>query len=605
MLEQLLEYARKEGLDAKPGFAPKDVRWTIVCDDVGKFLDVIEIGDTEKGSKNKGQNFKKCPDLTQSELVSGKEIKCHFLVETAGVITLLGAEDNDEKIKLKHDYFIKLAKDAGEMVPEIELAAECLLNLETLNEINNTLMNQKAKPTDKITFKIGDSYLVERDDWHEWWCNFRDVLNKKDEKILKTKKKKDKEVPNVKMRCFATGELAEPVKTHPKIKGLSDVGGIMSGDVLIGFDKDAFSSYALSQSKNAAISEQATAEYTIALNDLIKENSKRFVNAKVLHWFKNKIDPKDDPLFFLEQGEDQDKLEAQNQVKKLLESIKTGERVDLSMNHYYAITLSGASGRVMIRDWMEGQFEELIENINFWFDDLTIVHREGGNRLAPNPKFLAVLGSLARKDSQGKPRLDDLPAPFVSKMWRVAVKKEPIPYNALSQALIRTKVDIIQDNPFIHARMGLMKAYHVRKNRLKGGNSMSDIGPYLNENHPEPAYQCGRLMAVFARLQRSALGDVGAGVVQRYYAAASSTPALILGRLTRNCQHHLNKLDGGLVNWYEDKIGNIWSRIKDKVPKTLTLEEQSLFALGYYQQIAQMRTKKTENTSQEKEDNNE
>ena len=44
-------------------------------------------------------------------------------------------------------------------------------------------------------------------------------------------------------------------------------------------------------------------------------------------------------------------------------------------------------------------------------------------------------------------------------MWKVAAKKEPIPYHALSQALIRTKVDIIQDNPFSHARMGLMKAY--------------------------------------------------------------------------------------------------------------------------------------------------
>ncbi len=57
-----------------------------------------------------------------------------------------------------------------------------------------------------------------------------------------------------------------------------------------------------------------------------------------------------------------------------------------------------------------------------------------------------------------------------------------------------------------------------------------DIKPYLNESHPHPAYQCGRLMAVLAKLQKSALGDVGAGIVQRYYAAASSTPALVLGR---------------------------------------------------------------------------
>ncbi|MDO8721917.1 MAG: type I-C CRISPR-associated protein Cas8c/Csd1, partial [Syntrophales bacterium] len=99
-----------------------------------------------------------------------------------------------------------------------------------------------------------------------------------------------------------------------------------------------------------------------------------------------------------------------------------------------------------------------------------------------------------------------------------------------------------------------------------------------------------------AALQRAALGDVGAGVVQRYYAAASSTPALVLGRLTRNSQAHLNKLSGGLAHWYEEKIAGIWGMIKDYLPKNLTLEEQSLFALGYYQQMADMR-KKTPNNA--------
>jgi CRISPR-associated protein Csd1 len=163
-----------------------------------------------------------------------------------------------------------------------------------------------------------------------------------------------------------------------------------------------------------------------------------------------------------------------------------------------------------------------------------------------------------------------------------------IPDAALAKAYGRVKVDIIADTPPNHARMGLIKAYHLRKNRAKGGNTMTEeIRPYLNENHPHPAYQCGRLMAVLAKLQKSALGDVGAGVVQRYYAAASSTPALVLGRLVRTSQAHLNKLQPGLAYWYENILAGIWGKIKDAVPATLTLEEQTLFALGYYQQIAQ------------------
>jgi len=109
---------------------------------------------------------------------------------------------------------------------------------------------------------------------------------------------------------------------------------------------------------------------------------------------------------------------------------------------------------------------------------------------------------------------------------------------------------------------------------------------YLNEEHPNPAYHCGRLMAVYADLQREALGKVGAGVLQRYYAAASATPALIFGRLCRGSQFHLNKLEGGLAFWYEQRLAAIWARIENNLPATLTLEEQSLFALGYYQQKA-------------------
>ncbi len=132
---------------------------------------------------------------------------------------------------------------------------------------------------------------------------------------------------------------------------------------------------------------------------------------------------------------------------------------------------------------------------------------------------------------------------------------------------------------------------------------VTDLTPELNASNPNPAYQCGRLLAVLASLQRRALGDVGAGIVQRYYAAASCTPALVLGRLTRNSQFHLNKLDAGLAHWYEDRIADVWSNLAPGIPGTLGLEEQTLFALGYYQQLAALRKKKTDEKPEEEEDN--
>ena len=110
-----------------------------------------------------------------------------------------------------------------------------------------------------------------------------------------------------------------------------------------------------------------------------------------------------------------------------------------------------------------------------------------------------------------------------------------------------------------------------------------------NPDHPAAAYHCGGLLAVLASLQRAALGDVGAGVVQRFYAAASQTPGLVIGRLVGNARNHLAKLDPGLAWWYEERIAELMNRFGDAVPRILDLEGQGLFALGYYQKLAELR----------------
>jgi CRISPR-associated protein Csd1 len=106
-------------------------------------------------------------------------------------------------------------------------------------------------------------------------------------------------------------------------------------------------------------------------------------------------------------------------------------------------------------------------------------------------------------------------------------------------------------------------------------------------------------MAVLAKLQQAALGDIGAGIVQRYYAAASTTPKLVLGRLLRGGQYHLNKLDPGLAHWYEDRLSRLALAVGDDYPQTLTVEGQSLFALGYYQMWADLRTRKSDDCQKE------
>ena len=194
------------------------------------------------------------------------------------------------------------------------------------------------------------------------------------------------------MVCFLTGNATQALPTHPKITGLSGVGGLSMGDVMVGFDKAAFGSFGLDQSANAAMSAEAAQKYVDGLNDLIRSHSRKLANALVVHWFKEQVVPQDDPLEWVSGFESKEQTEAAalGAARRLLESIRKGERVDLGNNHYYALVLSGASGRVMVRDWMEGPFEDLVRNVEAWFADLAIVARDGKGQ-AHDPKFLSLI----------------------------------------------------------------------------------------------------------------------------------------------------------------------------------------------------------------------
>ena len=128
---------------------------------------------------------------------------------------------------------------------------------------------------------------------------------------------------------------------------------------------------------------------------------------------------------------------------------------------------------------------------------------------------------------------------------------------------------------------------------------MPQVAPSLDPGLPRPAYHCGRLMAVLAEAQRSALGDVGASVVQRYYAAASATPALVFGRLVRGAQFHLAKMKGDQPFYYERVLGEVTQAIGASMPPTPDLEGQTLFALGYYHQLLALRTNRQQDTNSE------
>ncbi len=604
MLHALKEYAaQSDGPSIKPGYKPKHVRWLILFDRKGHLLGVQPTGDSPRQQRE----FACCPDLSQPEMKAGGKGCRHFLVDSLEVVAMLTKTgDVDAKVQAKHAYFTNLLHLAGDVETDLQPIAGAMADEALLVKLRAALeaSGGSPKPTDNATFAIAETsapILVERTTWHAWWDEFRlKLASKRSSSRHPTGRRGSKTAQDSTpgMRCLMSGELVHPCSTDPKIEGLSDVGGLSMGDALTSFKQPSFCSFGLTQGENAAKSESMAEVYRATLNRLLRDprHSHKLVGTKVVHWYLGDVrtDEGEDPIGLLLNpadygiavpGESTETTEAEpdaepvaqytaeSQAGKLLDAVRTGQLPPrLKDARYCALTLSANSGRVVVRDWMEGAFEQLAANVDAWFGDLAIVSRDGERRISVH-KFAAILAAMVRD-------LKDVPAPIVTTLWRCAIHKRPIPHEAMAQALARAKVDIIQDEPARHARFALLKAYCNRKE--------IPMSEGLDPNHPSPAYQCGRLFAVLAYIQYKALGDVGAGIVQRYYAAASATPALILGRLMHTAQFHLSKIEEkGVRMGLDARLGEIWAQLKpNEIPATLTLEEQTLFALGYYHQKA-------------------
>ena len=123
-----------------------------------------------------------------------------------------------------------------------------------------------------------------------------------------------------------------------------------------------------------------------------------------------------------------------------------------------------------------------------------------------------------------------------------------------------------------------------------------------NFNLPSTAYHCGGLMAVYAAIQKAAMPDVNTGIVERYYASAIQMPALVIGQLSSRSNHHLEKIENGwLADKYREKLQEISVALGTSIPATLNLEQQSYFALGYYQMGAKLNQERTRNVAAARE----
>ena len=164
-------------------------------------------------------------------------------------------------------------------------------------------------------------------------------------------------------------------------------------------------------------------------------------------------------------------------------------------------------------------------------------------------------------------------------LLRAALAGAPLPPNLLSEAVRRNRAEQDVTRP----RAALIKAViQSRQGLLLEEDTMIQ----LDNDNLDPAYRCGRLLAVLESVQYQALGITA--VTDRFYGTASSAPASVFGRLLRGAQPHLAKLERDKRGAYfalQQRLEEVMAGLQG-FPKTLGMEDQGLFALGFYHQRA-------------------
>jgi len=229
-----------------------------------------------------------------------------------GAVSLFKANEDTKKIattEVRHGFYTRLIREASGSIQRLETLADLLEDTERLAKVRTTLAEQNAKPSDWIVWRIEGYDPREDSEVQAWWRAWRragEVSGPTTDQLELCGTPPDDDS----MICLLTGKPVKPLATHPKITGLTGVGGLPMGDVMVGFDKAAFGSYGLDQSANAAMGEEAAQKYVDGLNDLIRNHTRKIANTLVAHWYKDTIPLEDDPLAFLMGMETKEQTEA-------------------------------------------------------------------------------------------------------------------------------------------------------------------------------------------------------------------------------------------------------------------------------------------------------
>lgn len=571
ILHALTQYyqrkAESDGGVAPEGFENKEIPFIIVIDKQGKF---IQLEDTRelKNKKKVARTFLVPKGLGRSGSKS-YEVS-NLLWDHYGYVLAYAGEKGQEQADKQHASFTAKVSELKQVLPDDAGVAAVVAFLASSAEKSKVMQAANWAECAKVkgcnlSFRLVDEAV-------DLVCQSKAVQAY----VSQANQAQSDNVP--KGICLVTGKPAPIARLHNAVKGVNAKPAPFTSVNL-----SAFESYGKEQGFIFPVGEQAMFEYTTALNTLLaSENRFRIGDVTAICW-SAKPTPLEESLASLINGGGKDNPDAHiDAVKSLYKSLYNGKYTEPDgKEKFYLLGLSPNSARIVVRFWHETTIAALSESIAAWYDDLQMVRGEN----SPYPEYMPLPRLLGNLVLDGK--MENLPSDLIAQITDAALNNRVLPVSLLQAALRRNKAE----QKITYGRASLLKAYinrAIRAGRLK---NMKELTMSLDRKRQDIGYVLGRLFAVLEKTQAEANPGLNATIADRYFGSASSTPIAVFGTLMRLLPHHLNKLEfEGRAIQLQWEIRQILEHCQ-RFPNHLNLEQQGLFAIGYYHETQFLFTK--------------
>lgn len=591
ILQALTQYYQRKadnGSDIAPqGFEYKQIPFIIVIDKDGNF---VQLEDTRGAdSKTKKGNFFLAP-LASTRSGKNSADVANLLWDHYGYIFAHPKEDTDTAIVMANRQHQAFKQRINEVLTKtndsgLKAVKEFLTNQTNIDLVKNTDTWQQCLKIKgcNLTFRLQgetdlicqskaiQSYIANQSNYAE------DESNESSEKGI----------------CLITGNKDTIARLHQPIGGVNAKPAPFAS-----INLDAFESYNKSQGYGFPVSEKGMFEYTTALNTLLKSDNRFRIGETVAVCFSEKQSEFEDELALLfgDNVKKDNPDEFVNTVKNLFSSIHNGAYTkDDGTQKMYVLGLSPNVARIVVRFWYETTVADMAVNIAQWFDDIRMV--KGAN--SPYPEYMPLLRLLCNLVFEGKS--ENLPPNLVADTTKAILNGGILPITLLQMAIRRNRAE----QSVTYARASLIKAYLNRKIRFncsKNTTKNKEITVSYDPNRQDIGYVLGALFATLEKVQEdSSESKINATIKDRYYGSASSTPLTVFATLIKLSQHHLSKISKIKPNravYFNRELGEIMNKI-DKFPSHLNMEQQGLFAIGYYQKRQDFFVKKEDRQPQD------